>query len=168
MKLKLMLGFAAAAALAVSGMVTVFAANPEDTAVSYGYLAGRQQNSDRHAQFESVASFSTDAEREAYFEAKGIGGGQYSDAQRLDTEDLVTAGIIDQATADSIAAYGSAKHAQIHNRYSGDMSAMTPDERHALYAGYEKDGFDGDSVDELLSAGIITQEQADAMNAYLG
>lgn len=162
---KLLISSVMAAALIVGGSVTAFAA--EDATASYGYLSGQQQNGNRHAQFETAAGFATDAEREAFFEAQGIGGGKYSESQHLDAEALVAADVIDQATADSIAAYASNKHDRIHARYDS-MSDMTPDERHALYESFESDGFDGDSVDELLNAGVITQEQADAINAYLG
>lgn len=161
MKLKTLMSATMAIALITASSVTAFAA--ED---SYGYLAGQQQNRNRHAQFETVASFTTDAEREAFYEAQSIGDGEYSNAQHLDAEALVTAGVIDQSTADRIAEYASDKHVQIHNRY-GDMHNATPDERHTLYADFENDGFDGDSVDELLNAGVITQEQAAAINAYL-
>lgn len=152
-----------------AGSVTAFAADSTVTEASaaYGYLAGQQQNSDRHTQYEAVPTFTTDAEREAYFEANGIGGdGPYSAAQHLDAEALVAAGVIDQATADKIAAYGSTKHDAIHARYEG-KSEMTPDQRQAMYESAEADGSDGDSVSELLNAGIITQEQADAINSYL-
>lgn len=167
MKHKFMFQSLLAVALVAGGTMTAFAAETDDTN-SYGYLTGQSQNSSRHTQFESLAGFTTDAERNAFFEAQGIGGGQYSDSQHLDVEALIQAGIIDQATADNMKVYGSDKHDSIHNRYSGDTSSMTPEERHTLYAGYEKDGFDGDSVDELLSKGIITQEQADAIQEYLG
>ena len=81
-----------------------------------------------------------------------------------DPDALVAAGIIDQATADSIRQYAAGKHTRISGRYAG-MGDMTPTERHAYYAGFDRSG--GDSVDALLDAGIITQEQADAINAWL-
>lgn len=163
----------ALATVLTAGTVTSLAATnsanstASETSASYGYLAGQQKNSLRHTQFEAVSGFTTDAERKAYFEEQGIGGdGVYSAAQHIDAEALVTAGIIDQATADKIAVYASGKHDVIHGRYDG-ISDMTPDQRQALYESAETDGFDGDSVSELLNAGIITQEQADAINSYL-
>ncbi|MFV0401041.1 MAG: hypothetical protein ACK5LX_10540 [Oscillospiraceae bacterium] len=163
---------ALAIALVAGSSVTAFAASSTDTtgsdttATTYGYLTGQQKNSDRHAVFETAASLATDEEREAYLESQGIGG-EYSTAQHLDMEELVTAGVIDQATADSIQAYASGKHDKIHARYDS-MEGMTIDERVALYESAKSDSSAGDSVDELVSAGIITQEQADAINAYLG
>ncbi|MGL5437063.1 MAG: hypothetical protein ACRDBO_17085 [Lachnospiraceae bacterium] len=162
----------AVATVLTMGTVTAFAATTNDstaaeTSATYGYLTGQQRNSDRHTLYEAVPTFTTDAEREAYFEANGIGGdGPYSAAQHLDAEALVASGIIDQATADKIAAYGSTKHDAIHGRYEG-KSEMTPDQRQAMYESAEADGFDGDSVSELLNVGVITQEQADEINSYL-
>lgn len=167
MKAKCILSSALAIALMASGTATAFAAETQDAAASYGYLAGQQRNVDRHAQFEDMAGLTTDEARAAFFEEHGIGGGEYSNAQRLDAEALVEAGIIDQATADDIIAYASSKHTMIHGRYSSDMADMTPDERHTLYAGYENDRQRGDSVEVLLNEGIITQEQADAISDYL-
>lgn len=161
----------ATAAVLAAGTVTAFAATTTgstttETTATYGYLTGQQQNNDRHALYEAVPTFATDAEREAYFESNSIGGdGSYGAAQHLDAEALVEAGIIDQTTADKIAAYGFAKHDDIHARYEG-KAEMTPDQRQAMYESAEADGFDGDSVSELLNAGIITQEQADAINSY--
>lgn len=161
MKTKGILGMALALALSSAMAVTAFAA--EGTDGSYGYLAGQQKNSERHAQYEQAATLSTDADRSAFFAANGIGGA-YSDAQHLDADALVAAGIIDQATADSIRQYAADKHTRISGRYAG-MGDMTPTERHAYYAGFDRSG--GDSVDALRDAGIITQEQADAINAWL-
>lgn len=133
------------ATVLTAGTVTALAAansTADETSASYGYLAGQQQNSLRQTQFEAVSGFTTDA------------------------EELVAAGIIDQTTADKIAVYASGKHDVIHDRYDG-ISDMTPDQRHALYESAKTDGFAGDSVSELLNAGIVTQEQADAINSYL-
>lgn len=162
MKTKGILGMALA--LALSSVMVVSASAAEVTDGSYGYLAGQQKNSERHAQYEQAATLSTDADRSAFFAANGIGGGAYSDAQHLDADALVAAGIIDQATADSIRQYAANKHTQLSGRY-GSMGNMTPTERHAYYAGFDRSG--GDDLDALLAAGIITQEQAEAINAYL-
>ena len=153
-----------ALAFALSSAMIVSASAAEGTDGSYGYLSGRQKNSERHAQYEQAATLSNDADRRAFFAEKGIGGGAHSDARHLDADALVAAGIIDQATADSIRQYAAGKHTRISGRYAG-MGDMTPTERHAYYAGFDRSG--GDSVDALLDAGIITQEQADAINAWL-
>ena len=126
MKTKGILGMALAFALFSVMVVSASAAEVADG--SYGYLAGQQK--------------------------KGIGGGAHSDAQHLDADALVAAGIIDQATADSIRQYAANKHTQLSGRY-GSMGNMTPTERHAYYAGFDRSR--GDSVDALLAAGIITQ-----------
>ena len=153
-----------ALALALSSAMVVSAYAAEGTDGSYGDLAGRQKNSERHAPYEQAATLSTDADRSAFFAEKGIGGGAHSDARHLDADALVAAGIIDQAAADSIHQYAADKHAQLSGRY-GSMGDMTPAERHAYYAGFDRSG--GDDLDALLAAGIITQEQAEAINAYL-
>ena len=44
---------------------------------------------------------------------------------------------------------------------------MTPQERRTFYEGFSFDGAEGDSVEELLDAGIITQEQADAIMEWI-
>ncbi|WNX84065.1 hypothetical protein RWV98_16015 [Agathobaculum sp. NTUH-O15-33] len=165
MKLQSILGSVLAVALLAGSAVTAFAA---EDATAYGYLYGQEQNSARHAQFEHAAGLTSNAEREAYLEAQGIGGGQYGGSRHLDAETLAEAGVIDQVTAGKIEAYASDWHDLIHDRYSGDMSDMTPEERHARYASYAKDGADGDSVEDLLNAGVITQAQADAIDAFLG
>lgn len=152
-----------ALAFALSSALVVSASAAEGTDGSYGYLTGQQKNSERHAQYEQAAMLSTDADRSAFFAEKDIGG-KYSDAQHLDADALVTAGIIDQTTADSIRQYATNKHTQLSGRY-GSMGNMTPTERHSYYAGFDRSG--GDDLDALLAAGIITQEQAEAINAYL-
>lgn len=167
-------GFSLAVALTAGSSFIVFAASSADTtdngaaAAAYGYLTGQQKNSSRHAAFETAAGITNDKERELYLAQQGIGGGgKYSTAQQLDTEVLVTAGVIDQAAADSIAAFVSGRHDEIHSRY-GNMADMTPNERHAQYESFGSNGLAGGPVDELLNAGAITQQQADAINAYLG
>lgn len=152
---------------AVISFGTVTASATETDTTSYGYLAGQAQNSSRHAQFESAASMTTDAQREAFFAAQGIGeGSAYSTAEHLDAQELVEAGILDQATADRITAFSAQKHDTLQAKFAG-KSEMTPEDRHSFYESFQDDGTDGDTVSELLNAGIITQEQADAINAYL-
>lgn len=166
MKTKLRMASAALTALTIAASIgiTAFAAEPN---ASYGYLTGQQNNTSRHAQFEEAVDFTSAADREAFFEAQGIGGdGPYSAAQYLDAEELVKAGIIDQSTADKITTAAVQKHDALHAKYAS-KSDTTPEELHSFYESFKSDGFDGDSVSELLSNGIITQEQADEINGYL-
>ncbi|MGM9608102.1 MAG: hypothetical protein ACI3XJ_11415 [Oscillospiraceae bacterium] len=182
MKLRIIFSMALAVALVSATAVTAFAAEDTSSAApaeekissaapveenissSYGYLAGQQRSTNRHAQFAQAADLTTDAERETFFAENEIGGA-YSDGQQLDVEALVEAGVIDQATADSIREYAAAKQTQLHGRY-GSLGGMTPAERHTFYGSFDRNG--GNSVESLLDAGVITQEQADAINAYLG
>ena len=156
--------------MAADGATTAFAVTATVSAsdeAAYGYLAGQQRNIERKAQYQAVEGLTTDAEREAFFKAQSIGdGGAYGESQHLDAEKLVAAGIITQDTADAIAAYASQKHDNIHARYES-LSGMTNEQRHAFYADVTGDGFAGDSDDGLLKAGVITQAEADAINAYL-
>lgn len=78
----------------------------------------------------------------------------------------MAAGVIDQQTGDSIAAYAASKHDGISEKYT-DMSDMSPEERNAHFERFTDDGAPGDTLDELLDAGIITQEQAEAIKGYL-
>lgn len=84
-------------------------------------------------------------------------------APRLDTEDLVAEGIVEQETADRIAEYASAKHDAIHAAYE-KKSDMSTEGRHAFYSEFKGSRDWGNSAEELVEAGIITQEQADRMN----
>lgn len=169
MKRRIGLGLVLAVALISVLAITAYAAEDDtaggSAAASYGYLAGQQRSADRHAQFEKAAELTTDAERETLFETRGIGGGAYSAAQHLDADVLAEAGVIDRATADAIKEYAADKQRQIHSRYT-DVSGMAPAERRAFFE--ELDRTCGDSVESLLNAGVITQEQADAINSYLG
>lgn len=155
--------FSLALAFVLSSTTLVSASAATDSDGSYGYLNGQQKNSERHAQYEQVATFCTDAERSAFF-AKNDIGGAYSDAKRLDVDALVDAGIIDSSTADGIHQYATDKHTQLSRRYDS-LENMTPTERHTYYDGFDRNG--GNSVDALLSAGVITNEQAEAINSYL-
>lgn len=151
---------AALAAMVLTGSMTAMAA--ED---SYGWQAGQQQYEQRHKVFEQAAQLVGDSAREAYLAAEGIGGDGPNSAQpHLDTEDLVEAGVIDQETADAIRQYASEKQSERHAGYAG-KSSMTAEERHSFYTGMQRE--DADPVEELLSAGIITQEQAERITAYL-
>lgn len=169
MKRRIGLGLVLAVALISVLAITAYAAEDDtaggSAAASYGYLAGQQWSADRHAQFEKAAELTTDTERETFFETRGIGGGAYSDTQHLDADALAEAGIIDRATADAIKEYAAGKQGQFHNWYTG-VSGMAPAERRAFFE--KLDRTCGDSVESLLNAGVITQEQADAINSYLG
>lgn len=105
---------------------------------SYSYRAGQERNASRKAK-----------------------------VQKLDVEELVEAGVLDQETADRIAELGSKKHDAIHARYEGKAAAATPTERHTFYEGFAAGRTEGNSVSRLVEAGVITQEQADAIEAYL-
>ena len=149
---------ALAAALMAGGAFTAAAASVD---TSNGYLAGQKKNSDRHAQYAELAGITDEGEREAYFQAHDIGsGGAYASVPHLNAESLVAQGIIDQGTADRIAAYGSQKHDTVHDRYAG-MDGLTDDQRHGRYESFGNDGFSGDGLEELVNAGILTREQAD-------
>lgn len=165
MKAKLQKAAVVVTALAMTASIGSVTALAADT--SYGYLAGQQQSTDRHAQFEKAAALTTDAERESFLAEQGIGeGGAYSTSEHLDAQSLVEAGVIDQATADKITAYAAQKHTGLQGKFVS-KAAMTPQERHTFYADFAADASEGDSVEELLAAGVITQAQADAINTYL-
>ncbi|MDY3920452.1 MAG: hypothetical protein SOZ59_15905 [Candidatus Limivivens sp.] len=127
----------------------------QDTS-SYGYLTGQQESSSRRALFDGASGLTSDEAREAYFAANGIGGGEYTDTQHLDAEELLEAGVIEQETADRITAYVSGKVSSIQGRYVADIGSMSPEERNAYYESFRKDGSAGDTVAELLGAGVIT------------
>ncbi len=149
-----------AAAVLTAGGVSAMAA--ED---SCSCQSGRQQYESRHKIFTEAAQQIGDSAREAFLAANGIGGnGPNSDSPRLDAEKLAEAGVIDQETAEKIAQYASEKQADRHSRYAG-KSSMSAEERHSFYDGMKSE--DSDPVDELLAAGIITKEQAKAIQAYL-
>ncbi len=148
-----------AAAVLTAGGVSAMAS--ED---SYSYQSGRQQYESRHQIFTEAAQQTGDSAREAFLAANGIDGNSpNSDSPRLDAEKLAEAGVIGQETAEKIAQYASEKQADRHSGYAR-KSSMTSEERHSFYDGMKSQ--DGDPVDELLAAGVITQEQADAIQAY--
>lgn len=130
---------------------------------SYGYLAGQQQYESRHKVFSEASQMTNDSEREAFL-AENETGGKGSDKIQLNTEDLITAGVIDEGTAERIAQYASKKQKNRHEIYAGKTS-MTPEERHSFYVSMKEEPVD--PVEELLNAGIITQEQANSITGYL-
>ena len=150
----------AAAVLSATG-ISALAADE-----SYGWQSGKAQYESRHKIFTEAVQQADDDAREAFFAANGIGGdGPYSDRARLDVEKLVEAGVIDQETAEEISQYVSDKQVQRHTAYA-EKSSMTNDERHSFYTGMHTDH--AGPIEELLEAGIISQEQADAIEEYLG
>ena len=152
----------ALACLVAAGGKGVFAAADSENGMSY--RIGHQENLNRQAQYKTIGGFAGDEERHAYFKTNDIGGeGPYKSARHFDVESLLKAGVIDKTTADAIAAYASRKHDDIHARYQ-TMSGMTMDGRQAVYKSAKDDGFPGDSMEELVKAGVLTQIQADAIN----
>lgn len=136
------------------------------TSTNYGYFNGQQKNADRHTQYESIAGFTTDEEREAYFEANGLGGKMNNDKEHFDIESLISIGIINEETADQIAEYAAKKHENIHS-YFEQTSNMTSNQRHELYNSSINDSYSGNLIDELVDNGILTNTEANAINDYL-
>ena len=155
----------AAASIMTAAVLTAGGVSAMAAEGNYSYQSGRQQYESRHQIFTEAAQQIGDSAREAFLAANGIGGdGPNSGNTRLDAEKLAEAGVIDQETAEKIAQYASEKQADRHAGYAG-KSSMTAEERHSFYDGMKSQ--DGDPVEELLAAGVITQEQADAIQAYL-
>ncbi len=156
----------AAAMIAALSVCTAFAA--EDPTADYGFRKGKLNHYGTGGEQTFVYSQQTDTEDEAantdgysYKQGKAHRGGtEYS---HFDSETLVEAGIIDQATADAISEYASKKHEEISAVYE-NMDNLTPAERHTAFA--ERKASRADGVDELVEAGIITAEQADAIKNY--
>ena len=151
----------AAAMIAAAG--TVFA---EETA-DYGYMKGKANHYGTGGEQTFVYSQTADAEDDtasadySYRQGKAHRGG--ADSRRIDSEALVEAGIIDQATADAIAEYASKKHEDISALHE-NAANMTPEERGAAFE--ERKAQRKDGADELVEAGIITEEQAEAIKNY--
>ncbi|MGN0763766.1 MAG: hypothetical protein ACI4MK_10255 [Aristaeellaceae bacterium] len=133
---------------------------------AYSYNKGQQENAARHAVYAQLENHDTALDKSDYVDAHA----QEAEDVFLtlsDAEELLEAGVIDQATMDQIAVYAAVKHADISNIYA-DISGMTPAERNAAFAARKSsDGDTGDSIAELLEAGVITQDQADDINAWL-
>ena len=149
------------AALLVSVLsMTAFAEGNEN----YGFNKGKSENEARHAVYSQLGHTSEQVDKSGYVDSH-----VNSDAAiaTLNTDALVEAGIIDQETADKIAAFATAKHTDISGIYDG-MDNMTPAQRNEAFAARKgADAGPGDTVAELVAAEIITQEQADAINAFL-
>lgn len=159
---------AVSAAAVIAAMGTVFAA--EETA-DYGYMKGKANHYGAGGEQTFVYSQKTDADSDtaddtasadySYRKGKAHRGG--TDKAHYDSEDLVEAGIIDQATADAISEYAAKKHEDISAMYE-NTADMTPEERHAAFEERKAERKDG--VDELVEAGVITAEQAEAIKNY--
>ena len=155
---------AVSAAAMIAAMGTVFAA--EET-TDYGYLKGKANHYGTGGEQTFVYSQKTDTEDDtasadySYRQGKAHRGGM--DKAHYDSENLVEAGIIDQATADAISEYAAKKHEDISAMYE-NTADMTPDERHAAFE--ERKASRKDGVDELVEAGVITAEQAEAIKNY--
>ena len=157
---------AVSAAAIIAAMGTVFAAENETAA--YGYLKGKANHYGTGGEQTFVYSQKTDTDDEtentadySYRQGKAHRGGM--DKAHYDSEDLVEAGIIDQATANAISEYAAKKHEDISAMYE-NTADMTPDERRAAFEERKAERKDG--VDELVEAGVITAEQAEAIKNY--
>ncbi len=155
---------AVSAAAVIASMGTVFA---EETA-DYGYMKGKANHYGAGGEQTFVYSQKADTDDEtentadySYRQGKAHRGGM--DKAHYDSEDLVEAGIIDQATADAISEYAAKKHEDISAMYE-NTADMTPDERHAAFE--ERKASRTDGVDELVEAGVITAEQAEAIKEF--
>ena len=155
---------AVSAAAVIAAMGTVFAA---DNTADYGYLKGKANHYGTGGEQTFVYSQKTDAEEDtasadySYRQGKAHRGG--TEYGHYDSEALVEAGIIDQATADAISEYAAKKHEDISATYE-NTADMTPDERHAAFE--ERKASRKDGVDELVEAGVVTAEQAEAIKNY--
>ena len=149
------------AALLVSVLsMTAFAEGNE----SYGFNKGKTENESRHAVYSQLGKTTEQVDKSGYVDSHVSAD---ADIATLNTDALVEAGIIDQETADKIAAFATAKHTNISATYEG-MDSMSPTARHEAFAARKSaDNGLGDTVAELVEAEIITQEQADAINAWL-
>ena len=149
------------AALLVSVLsMTAFAEGNAD----YGFNKGKTENESRHAVYSQLGKTTEQVDKSGYVDSHANGG---STIATLNTDALVEAGIIDQETADKIASFATTKHTNISSIYDG-MGSMNPTARHEAFAARKSaDNSLGDTVAELVAAEIITQEQADAINAWL-
>ncbi len=157
---------AVSAAAIIAAMGTAFAAEEETT--DYGYMKGKANHYGTGGEQTFVYTQKADADDETenaadygYRQGKAHRGGM--DKAHYDSEDLVEAGVIDQATADAIAEYAAKKHEDISAMYE-NTADMTPEERHAAFE--ERKALRKDGVDELVEAGVITAEQAEAIRNY--
>lgn len=111
-----------------------------------------------------VVDFSTERAENYNDEEKGPKVG-FNREQAGNFSDLVSQGIIDQETADKIAAYQSSQ-AEERKAEMEKVKAMSESERQAYFES-RKGTQHTDSFTEMINAGIITQAQADAIKAAL-
>ena len=131
---------------------------------AHGFQKGQQENDARHGVYAQLENHDTAFDKSGYADAHANGGAMEA---TLDVTALVEAGVIDQETADRIAAYAAEKHTDISAIYEG-IADMTPQQRaEAFESRKSSDGATGDDVSELVKAGVLTQEQADAIADYL-
>lgn len=149
------------AALLVSVLsMTAFAEGNEN----YSFNKGKTENESRHAIYSQLGHTEERVDKSGYVDSHV---NSETTIATLDTAALVEAGIINQDTADRIAAWAAARHTNISAIYEG-MDSMTPAQRNEAFAARKSaDASLGDTVAELVAAEIITQEQADAINAFL-
>lgn len=101
----------------------------------------------------------------------GFRGGPGGEMMLKDTDALVEAGIISQETADSIAAYQQEK-SEAREAEMAELKEMTEDERKAYFESKKEEESTGpvdkmSCLDDMVEEGILTQEEADAIEAYL-
>ena len=127
--MKKIIGFALAAVLAGGAF-----------AADYGWQKGTAQNTDRSAFFEKVATFKTEAEREAYFASNSVGeNSPNKDSAHYDVEKLLADGVIDQPQADKIKADAAKKHGDISAKYaSANRADMSKNQLSEFYKGLGK------------------------------
>lgn len=118
------------------------------TTEDYGYLKGKANHYGTGGEQTFVYSHENHSSREG----------------RINTEDLVSAGIIDEAAAEEISAYMAEKHEKISSVYK-DLDSMTDEERHAAFAKRKTEHKNGS--EELVEAGIISEEQLAEIKAYI-
>ena len=149
------------AALLVSAVaMTAFAEGNEN----YGFNKGKSENEARHAVYSQLGHTTEQVDKSGYVDSHV---NSTSAISTLNTDALVAADIIDQATADKIAAFATANHTSISAIYDG-LDNMAPAQRNEAFAARKNADSDmGDTIAELVAAEIITPEQAEAINAYM-
>lgn len=129
---------------------------------NYSYNKGKQENEARQGVYEQLPDHTESIDKSAYSDPHT----SLDTVPAMNTEDLIQAGIIDQTTADAIKAYAAARHESISAIYEG-IADMTPQGRSEAFANKRGDDDMGDTAGDLLAAGIITQEQADAIVEFM-
>lgn len=129
-----------------------------------GVLTVGSLNTIQPATVMAATSTGTETTAEADNSHKGRGGHGYQMNSEWISQ-LVTDGILDQDTADSLAAYQTQK-ANERKAQADNMADMTREERQASREA-QKDSERPDPFAEAVSAGILTQDQADAIKAAM-